>query len=77
VGVAMIDANLGEACRELGLYRRGVRMVRGLHGHRAAAREDLDSLVLGHWNLADGLASLGQWPRCASCCPRPPRSPPA
>ncbi|MDP3612926.1 MAG: GAF domain-containing protein, partial [Rubrivivax sp.] len=59
-GIVLIDGNLAEVCRELGLYRRGLRMMKAY----LATQERLGilpTLVSAHWNLADGLAHLGQW----------------
>jgi signal transduction histidine kinase/DNA-binding response OmpR family regulator/tetratricopeptide (TPR) repeat protein len=59
-GVTLIDANLAEVCRELGLYRRGVRMTTAYLATQTRLGI-LENLVNAHWNLAEGLANLGHW----------------
>ena len=59
-GVALIDSNLAEVCLELGLYRRGLRMIKAY----LALQQRLGivaNIVMAQWNAALGLASLGQW----------------
>jgi signal transduction histidine kinase/DNA-binding response OmpR family regulator len=59
-GIATIDSNLAEVCRELGLYRRGLRMMKAYLAIQQRLGI-LSNIVMAQWNLAEGLRRLGQW----------------
>jgi signal transduction histidine kinase/DNA-binding response OmpR family regulator/tetratricopeptide (TPR) repeat protein len=69
VGIVIIDSNLAEVCRELGLYRRARRMTTVFLA-KLQRLGTLEHQVIGQWSLAEGLARLGHWDELRQLLPQ-------